>query len=131
MTTTITNTILSIHAAELCVRLGWEEEERAEHQVVLLDVDLHFPAPPKACTTDQLEDSICYDTLLKEIRHHIRMKEFRLIEHLSHSIYQHIKTTLSLHPLGNKIKIMVRLTKHPLIRGLTEGVSFCYGDLML
>ena len=54
----IINSSLCICGLELQVFLGWPQEERQTQQVVLLDMTIVFPTPPKACETDNLEDAI-------------------------------------------------------------------------
>lgn len=117
------HTSLSIRGLELDVTLGWLDNERSKAQTVLLDVDMYFPKPPLACHTDNLKDTICYSTLIQTIRNGIATKHFRLLEHLSQTIYQIIKSYLQ-----DTVKINVSVTKHPAILGLTGGATFCYRD---
>ncbi len=117
------NSHLTIHRLELHVNLGWRHKERQHEQAVLLDVDIVFSTPPTACKTDQLEDSICYAALIKDIRDNVSEKKYRLIEHLSCDIYHLIKVRMPA-----KAKVKVCITKYPKIAGLTDGVSFHYGD---
>lgn len=114
---------IAIQGLELDVNLGWTQGERATQQTVVTDVQIHFVAPPRACTTDQLDDTHCYDSLIASIKSHVAAREFRLIEHLGHEVFQLIKQTL---PLGTRVQL--RLTKKPTIVNLTGGVAFCFGD---
>ncbi len=114
---------LSICSLELSVNLGWRHKERKQEQAVLLDVDISFFKPPKACETDQLKDAICYAALIEDIRTNLGEKKYKLIEHLAYEIYHIIKMRLPA-----KSNIMVHLTKYPKIKGLTAGVCFHYGD---
>lgn len=114
---------LHIHNLELYLNLGWRNKERAQEQAVLLDIDFYFPAPPKACNTDNLEDTICYAKLIEEIRTTISAKHYRLIEHVSADIYQLVK-----QQLPENVILSLRITKFPRISGLKQGVSFVYGD---
>jgi dihydroneopterin aldolase len=117
------NSRLFIRGLELKVHLGWPDNERQEPQVVHLDVDIWFKGPPKACITDNLDDTICYSTLVDEIRNDISTKKFHLIEYLSREIHQFIKSRLS-----DQSRVTVRITKHTQIQGLTGGVCFGYED---
>ena len=117
------NSYLSIRNLELNINLGWRLKERRQEQAILLDIDIYFAKPPKAVKTDQLEDTICYATLIEAIRENLGEKKYKLVEHLSYDIYQLIKMRLS-----QKAQIMVRVTKHPQIKGLIDGVCFHYGD---
>lgn len=114
---------LFIRRLELTIHLGWTDEERQQEQIVLLDVDITFAKPPQACITDDLQDTLCYATLIAYLRENIEKKNFRLIEHLGFEIFTLIKTHLSL-----PATVQVHITKHPSIPGLSGGVCFSYGD---
>lgn len=117
------NSHLHLRGLELCVFLGWPENERLEKQVVLLDIEIKLAEPPKACVTDHLDDTFCYAELIAEIQDKVRTPVFHLIEHLCHEIYQLIKPRLP-----RQAQLSVRVTKYPKIPGLTGGVIFSYGD---
>ena len=114
---------LWIRGLELSVYLGWPDKERQQQQIVLLDIEIQLPAPPKACLTDHLQDTLCYSTLITYLQETITNKKFHLIEHLTHEIYTLIKPRLP-----NHTKMALHLTKHPPIPGLTGGVCFSYCD---
>lgn len=114
---------LTIRDLELNVNLGWPEKERLQEQRVLLDIEIRFLQPLKACMTDNLQDTICYATLTQTLRNEISGKKFSLIEHLAHTLYQILKSQLP-----EQTHLNVRLTKYPNIEGLLSGVSFDYGD---
>ena len=116
-------TTLQLRGLELHANLGWRKKERGKEQAILLDIDLYFPETPKACVTDDLQDTICYAQLIEKIRCQIEEKNFHLLEHLTYEVYQLIK----LHTPA-KTKISVRVTKYPQIKGLTGGACFCYED---
>lgn len=122
MSTKIYST-LRLNDLELMINLGWDAQERTQKQKVLLNLLIQFPVPPKACQTDKLEDTICYDQLIEKIRKEITNKHFCLIEHLTAEIYSLIKNNVP-----QKTKIILQLTKYPDIQGLTEGASFSYWD---
>lgn len=114
---------LYINGFELHVHLGLSDEERAQPQTVVLDIQLKFSEPPKACATDQLEDTYCYSTLTQWIAKQLQEKQFHLLEHLAHEIYQLIKNHIS-----DQTQIQLCITKFPPIAGLTGGASFAFGD---
>jgi dihydroneopterin aldolase len=116
------HSLLQLRELTLNVNLGWRKKERHKKQTVLLDLDLYFSSPPKACQTDKLEDTLCYHILIDKIREHIKQKNYALIEYLSYDIYHVVKNHFPL------IKIKVCLTKFPRIRGLKGGARFYYGD---
>lgn len=115
-------TRIVLHKLELSIHLGWPESERLLKQNVMVDIDIHFSEPPRACLTDQLEDTYSYETLSNAIKEKITSRQFRLIEHLGHEIYQHVKILL---PKATLVTICI--TKKPPILNLAE-VSFWYGD---
>lgn len=114
---------ITLQGLELNVSLGWSSKERKTEQPVTLDVRIDFLEPPVACLTDELKDTHCYAVLIEQIKSSIATKNFRLIEHLGHEIYQTIKNFLS-----PETKVTISITKKPLITHLNGGVVFCYGD---
>jgi dihydroneopterin aldolase len=114
---------LHIHSIELNLNLGWRSKDRSLEQAILLDMDIRFPAPPQACITDNLDDTICYAKLIEEIREKTSAKQYKLLEHLSADIYH-----LAKKHMPHDASITVRITKYPQIAGLKNGVSFEYGD---
>ncbi len=114
---------IELNGLKLHVFLGWTPGERTRQQEVTLDVSFVFASLPRACHTDQLDDTICYDQITTIIKKVIAQREFRLIEHLGHELYQAIKRTLSI-----PVKLELRLNKKPAITDLTKGVTFSLGD---
>lgn len=121
-TSSITSSI-KLHDLELSAYLGWLDHERLQKQLVTFDIHIQFSHPPKACETDHLTDTHCYDTLIKAIENYLKSHQFRLIEHLCHDIYQLIK-----HTIKHSASVSVRVTKKPMIPSLIGGASFTYGD---
>ena len=111
---------LEIRAARLHVRLGCGEAERAEPQDVDLAVRVRFAAPPTACETDELGDTVCYAKLVDQARELVAGREFRTVEHLAYAIARRLRGEL---PDGAGLE--VRVTKlRPPIAELEGGVSF-------
>jgi dihydroneopterin aldolase len=119
------NTFSTLHIQhlELKLNLGWRSKERSEEQAVFLDMDIYFPHPPKACETDELDDTVCYAKLTDDIHEKISAKHYRLIEHLCADIY-----ALAKKHVPEDARVLVRITKFPRLAGLRKGVSFEYGD---
>src|SRR5260221_303793 len=95
-------TSIVLHQLELSVHLGWPESERLQKQYVMIDIELYFAEPPKACVSDELEDTFDYETLSNALTENIPLREYRLLEHLGHDIYQFVKT---LAPKNTTVKI--------------------------
>lgn len=115
---------LSLRGLELAMHLGLHDNERSQKQIVLLDIVMVFHIPPKACLTDQIEDTCCYSTLADKVKKEFETKAFHLIEHLGQEIYAFLRSIILLES-----SIKITLTKHPHIEGLTGGASFSYGDI--
>lgn len=113
---------LSVRQIELWVYLGWPKTERQEKQRILLDIDFTFSNPPKACETDQLDETICYAEVIEKLEKYLQNKEYKLLEHLGKSIYDFIK---SLYPTAS---FLIHVTKFPAISNLLNGACFTYGD---
>jgi dihydroneopterin aldolase len=115
---------LHIQQYELTVFLGWPKEERRRKQSVWMDMDIVYPTPPKACRTDELDDTTCYHQLTDLIQKQLANQKTHLIEQLSYEIYLIAKSQLP-----KKVKVAVRITKYPAMKALKGGVCFRYGDI--
>jgi dihydroneopterin aldolase len=123
MTKTAVTSSLSLNGLQLSVFLGVYPEERLQKQTVSLDSHIRFPEPPKACESDLLEETYCYDKLIKSLKSNLENRKFQLIEHLAQELHVLLK---SYFPPFSAISI--RVTKKPAISELTQGVTFEYGD---
>lgn len=111
-----------LHQLKLNVHLGWPAQERLKKQSVYLDIHIQFRKMPRACLTDELEDTFCYAVLTEKIQQTV-VKKFRLIEHLGYTLYQTIQQVVP-----KNTRIALRITKQPNLKNLLGGVSFCCGD---
>lgn len=116
-------TNMTLSGLELSVYLGWMEAERLQKQNVILDINICFLNPPKACLTDDLSDTVCYNALVNTIKELFSAKKFKLVEHLGAELYQTIKLAVA-----SEAKINVWIKKQPAIPNLTDGITFQYGD---
>lgn len=102
---------------------GWGEAERELKQLIAVEIKIKFAAEPKACLTDNLQETYCYDGLIKAIHHHIDQGEFRLLEHLTYIVYQIVKKTIN-----NAGAVSVSISKKfPILNTIGSAVFF-YGD---
>jgi FolB domain-containing protein len=83
--------LLEVRTLPISVSLGCDAEEKRTKTTVHLDLSLKFPSPPPACSTDRLEDTLCYDRLSKSVARFCGRKHFNLIEHLAYDLYRHLK----------------------------------------
>ena len=113
---------LTLNGLELSIYLGWPQTERLQPQTVSVDMTIQFAVPPKACTTDTLNDTFCYDELVTLLKEKIAQRQFKLLEYLCYEMYQIVKNFL---PADVTLRLCV--TKKPAIENLTGGVRFCYG----
>lgn len=63
-------------------RIGWTAEERAEPQVLLVDLDVETDAAPSA-ESDDLADTVDYARLIAEVARYVSSHEARLLERLA------------------------------------------------
>jgi FolB domain-containing protein len=117
------NSSLSLCGLELKVFLGWPEAERAELQTVFVDITIEFAEPLQACVSDNLDDTFCYDALIKTLEHKMAVKKFRLLEHLTYELHAAVTQAISM-----QAKIGVQVRKMPAIPQLTGGAVFYVGD---
>lgn len=114
---------IHLHGIELNLHLGWPAAEREQRQIILVDLMLTFAKPPKACETDDLDDTYCYDTLVQAVVKQTEQHEFRLIEHLAAKIYHLVKKECV-----DISSVCVSVFKKPAVANLSGGVTFTYGD---
>jgi dihydroneopterin aldolase len=105
------------------VFLGWPDQERAEQQIVVIDINIFYRGAIIGCVTDELADTYCYDDLTQTLVEKIGQKKYRLLEHLTYEVYQIIKQIITADA-----SISVRIKKTPPIPNLTDGIFFYYGD---
>ncbi len=116
-------TFLKLESLPFHVFLGCFAPERTQRQCVLLDFTLSFAKPPLGCITDNLDDTICYDSLIKKLTLELEEREFHLVEHLGYTIYSCLKQNL---PEG--IELNLTLKKDLSVVNLVGTAIFCYGD---
>ena len=113
---------LSLQGLSIPVNLGCSDEERKIKQTIILDIVLYFKVIPQACHTDILNDTICYDKLVKEICDFCKSKDYCLIEHLGYEVYKLLKNKLS-----EEMDVKLSITKCNPSLNLKQSV-FTIGD---
>ncbi len=114
---------LTLNGLQLSVFLGVYPEEKIRQQTVQIDARIRFPEPPLACQTDRLEDTFCYDEIIKYLKEKLAARRFQMVENFAQTLYELLK---EFFPAG--VALSVRVTKQPSILELTQGVTFEYGD---
>lgn len=112
---------LELKQLELLVNLGLGEEERSVKQNVWINFSIMFEKLPNACLNDSIDETHCYFNITNKIKELCYGREFKLLEHLCHEIYNVIKKDTS-------EKISVTVIKNPPIFEVKGGASFTIGD---
>lgn len=102
------------------VNLGIGARERAAPQDVDFDIALDFPAPPKACATDRIGDTVNYDRVCRTARATAEARHYRTVEALTECVLEAVCTVV-------QGRAGVRVTAHklePPVAGLRGGVRF-------
>lgn len=122
----MTSTLWSLHLRRIVlpVRLGCSAEERSQTQVVEFDVSVIFDDPPRGMVTDDIDDTVSYETIVDSIKKTVVNSEFRLIEHLAQEIFQSLQSLLG---LVGSVEVTVRKVAPP-IPELIGGAEFTIGD---
>ena len=116
---------LSFKTKEFPVSLGVLPEEKARPTPVSLQVSLDFPTLPKACQSDQLADTVCYDQLSQQLYSVCTTKHFNLIEHCGYEAYHALKHYLQTQNLAANLSLT--LTKK-LTHAFLQESCFHVGD---
>jgi dihydroneopterin aldolase len=117
---------LRLEDISLSVKLGYSEEERSSPQRVLVQVTFQFASVPLGCTTDGLDDTLCYAMLTDKLQKFCDTRSFKLIEALGYQLYRFLKEKIIvIYP--EEITVFLRVTKHPPLSTLTQA-SFSISD---
>ena len=109
----------SVEKLQAFVHLGHGEKERQNKQEISISFAVEFAPPPAATVSDQLEDTVCYDTLCKEILNFLEPRTYHMVEKLSHDVYQLLQKHL---PENSELKLKVHKL-NPMVKNLQGGVS--------
>lgn len=109
---------LKISNYKLLAFLGNNDWEQKQKRPVVLSISILFVKPPAACFNDQLEDTVCYSTLLRYVNEAINDKRFKLIENLAQMIFDTVKRAVQ-----EKGAVSVEISKSAPIANL-ESASF-------
>ena len=105
---------------EIRVRLGCGAEERRTPQEVRVAVTIRFDAPPGACRSDDLYDTVCYAELASALRARGAAREYRLIERLAADLLEVVR---GLAPPSARLALEVHKVRPP-VAALAGGVRF-------
>ncbi len=117
---------LAIQNLRLWVSLGCSPEERSSLQPVEIGIKMIFSKEPSGCKSDQLDDVICYQTVVDEVTKIIQGQSFHLIECLSRTVFDIAANYL--HQKGQSevvLEIAIAKTHHPVVN-VHGPVTFTY-----
>lgn len=114
--------VLFLRDLKFQVRLGVPDEERAKKQEVLVSIEIIFLENSEMYQSDNVEDSICYDSLIKDISRYLEDKSWKLLEKLTYDLYELIKA----RAIPNKVSVNVE--KSPIVLDQKIHASFKFFD---
>ena len=74
--------------------LGLYEYEQRSKREIIINIIITFDTLPTACISDNIEDTICYDSIINIIDEILSSMHFKLIEHITHYIYNKLSIYL-------------------------------------
>lgn len=114
---------LLLDQLKIRVNLGASAKERAQKQTLFINLKITFAGLPKACKTDSLDDTVCYNSLIQKIHEFCHNRAFNLLEALTYQLSEFIKTQLP-----QNCQLEIELIKTPAIRGLKSS-RFLFKDI--
>ncbi|MFD2178961.1 dihydroneopterin triphosphate 2'-epimerase [Veronia pacifica] len=75
------NAIITITNLRLRTYIGFNPEEQAKRQDVVLNIEIHYPGE-KACLNDTVDDALNYKVITKAVIEHVENGRFLLLEKL-------------------------------------------------
>ena len=80
---------LFIHKLVLDALIGVHPHERHSKQPICIDLELGIDIT-KPAKTDNIEDALCYDSVVRSVSKFVEQSEFSLIEALAENLSQHL-----------------------------------------
>ena len=115
--------LFTLSDLRLSLSIGLTEEERSALQPIRFDVKITYVTPPQACQTDEIDDTICYHTMVNNIEAFCSKRVYKLLESLCYELFQHLK-----HTIKEDVKLWIRVEKcEPPVNNVSH-VSFEYGE---
>ena len=88
------------------VNIGTTEEERSEKQTIIWTIRIIFNDTIQACFTDNINDTLCYDTVSMLVFKLSQERQYQLLEYLVQTVLFELKKLTS-------AKIHISATKRP------------------
>ena len=116
--------LLEIRQLVLQVHLGCSREERFNAQDVAFSAKFQFASLPLGAETDEIADSLCYAEVSAIILAAVTGREFKLIEHLGHVIFEKLKLLACVD-----VRMELHVHKlHPPVANLRGGSVFTISE---
>ena len=109
---------LEINKLIIPIIIGVGSEERSNRQDIEINIKITFDDLPKACLSAQIEETICYDKLVKIINEFCGKNQFLLIEELAYKLHQYLKQNFV------PAKLELQICKNPPIEQIKENCCF-------
>lgn len=117
--------VLEINKLALDLFIGAEVLERSQLQEIECNISIYFSSIPKGCFSGKIDDTICYDELVKLIKDFCLNREFNLIEELCLVLFQLLKSKLP----NKEDKLKLEIYKKPPINAVKGNCCFTISDL--
>ena len=84
------NCLLEIANIIVSTKIGITDRERESDQSMLISIKIEFKYEPRICSTDNIDDGICYMFLINNIINFVQNSSFLTIEKLTKEIFLQI-----------------------------------------
>jgi FolB domain-containing protein len=116
---------LNINSYKTHIILGNNDYERYSKRPVVLNICLRFSDDDVKKDPDDLENTVCYDSLLHFIDKKLENTGFKLIEGVAKYVYDIVSEYIK---IGNVLKRVEIIKPCPLGKNNLESSSFIYSD---
>ena len=97
---------LKITGHKTMAYLGLYEHEQRSKREIIINITISFLSPPIACITDEIDDTFCYDSIIRTIDDTLSSKRFKLIEHITQCLYNELSNRIQ-----NQAKLSIEVIK--------------------
>jgi FolB domain-containing protein len=118
------NSFLEISGLLLDVKIGCYDFEKNIKQKIEIDILIKFQNIPEIFITDDLNDGIDYDLMIKFIEHYSNESSYETVEKWCYEIFQLIKKKYD-----NISHLQIKIKKNPIdIKNLKNGIIISYEE---
>jgi dihydroneopterin aldolase len=91
---------------ETNIILGNENFEKYKKRKILIDISLRFPEKNIACSSDNIDDAVCYAKLSSFLNERLEKTEFNLLERAARFVYDEISSYLNDATILKSVRIV-------------------------